>query len=609
MITSSTYREHVAPQRDLLAAFSSFDHRTTGDLPDVEVALAFRRLLTRLCSLMFLHGPSAPGRFLAAADAGGDLVATTSAFLEHGAPAPDLGQGPSELQQELVHFSRIVDIGTAGFDDARAVRALRRLRNSDRLPERLKVTSELMIVTRSRMLQRGKDLDVPQLRPDDTTAEDIDGHTTVFIGQVDPHYLLVIAGPRRRERRQMGFWFRALTAYLTPAEAAIALWAHIEEHATAGWCELALVEHRPGGKVGTLVWEWSRPEVDLASETWPHVRLPQLRHDTHATLMTRCGLNVTASGDLVHVGGAADGTRTVTLYPIVSKRSDPADLAERACHLLTDLQGPPMLSLECGHIHLDRTLDVDQDTGVLIGAAAFRLLAARQPTPPAITPMLDDDHVLIKLRPRDYAAFLAQRLPQAASHVIVESSPIVRAIVTAVYARLFDCGLEPDLRERGGNLFLQMDQGWYCELFEDIAGTMATGCILFETALLIYRTAPERFTAYFTARFHLDTPVHDTACAILDQDGDHDTIMAQLTGYYAQFSDVTDPRRPDKDILALVNAVLTETGTGVCHLNVLEDYYEVQQHKVRALLMALHLPFRLATIHFNATTGRVVLDA
>ncbi|MGH3925381.1 MAG: hypothetical protein ACRDTT_21410 [Pseudonocardiaceae bacterium] len=44
------------------------------------------------------------------------------------------------------------------------------------------------------------------------------------------------------------------------------------------------------------------------------------------------------------------------------------------------------------------------------------------------------------------------------------------------------------------------------------------------------------------------------------------------------------------------------------HLNVLEDYYEVQQHKVRELLDLLGLPLRLVTVHFNATSGRVVCD-
>ena len=38
----------------------------------------------------------------------------------------------------------------------------------------------------------------------------------------------------------------------------------------------------------------------------------------------------------------------------------------------------------------------------------------------------------------------------------------------------------------------------------------------------------------------------------------------------------------------------------------LEDYYEVQQHRVRELLCLLGLPLRLVTIHFNAVTGRVV---
>lgn len=54
--------------------------------------------------------------------------------------------------------------------------------------------------------------------------------------------------------------------------------------------------------------------------------------------------------------------------------------------------------------------------------------------------------------------------------------------------------------------------------------------------------------------------------------------------------------------------MLADVEGQVAHLNVLEDYYEVQQGKVRALLQLLDLPFRLVTIHFNARTGRVVID-
>ncbi|MCW6005400.1 hypothetical protein K1W54_12525 [Micromonospora sp. CPCC 205371] len=62
-----------------------------------------------------------------------------------------------------MHFSRIVDVGAVGFDDPRAERALRRLHHSHRLPEPLKVLSELIIVMRSRLLQRAARLPVPSL--------------------------------------------------------------------------------------------------------------------------------------------------------------------------------------------------------------------------------------------------------------------------------------------------------------------------------------------------------------------------------------------------------------------------------------------------------------
>lgn len=54
--------------------------------------------------------------------------------------------------------------------------------------------------------------------------------------------------------------------------------------------------------------------------------------------------------------------------------------------------------------------------------------------------------------------------------------------------------------------------------------------------------------------------------------------------------------------------MLADAAPVTAHLNVLEDYYELQQHKVREFLDLLELPLRLITVHFNATSGRVVCD-
>ncbi|SDG75011.1 hypothetical protein SAMN05421505_107177 [Sinosporangium album] len=93
----------------------------------------------------------------------------------------------------------------------------------------------------------------------------------------------------------------------------------------------------------------------------------------------------------------------------------------------------------------------------------------------------------------------------------------------------------------------------------------------------------------------------------LSSDQPHDVKVEKLQAYYAMFRDVTDPHRPHPHITSLVNDVLANAGPVTAHLNVLEDYYEVQQRRVRTLLNLLNLPIRLVTVHFNTATGRIVM--
>jgi hypothetical protein len=221
--------------------------------------------------------------------------------------------------------------------------------------------------------------------------------------------------------------------------------------------------------------------------------------------------------------------------------------------------------------------------------------------------MMDDDHVLVRLAPVTYRAFLHRTFGAAPMHLICESSPIIRAIAVELLRRMSTSPLAAHFQRRGGNLFLPLGDGSHCELFEGIDGsTPVTGCVFFEIALLTYRCDPARFDQYFTGRYHLREGVHDHAAAIFSGTQPHDVKAAELARYYAAFADVTSPSRADSGITALVSEVLQRAAPVTAHLNVLEDYYEVQQHRVRELLRLLGLPLRLVTIHFNAVTGRVV---
>jgi hypothetical protein len=129
--------------------------------------------------------------------------------------------------------------------------------------------------------------------------------------------------------------------------------------------------------------------------------------------------------------------------------------------------------------------------------------------------------------------------------------------------------------------------------------------VLFESALLVYRTNPEAFDAYTVRRVPGEDDVHLAAARILDTREPHDAKARRLAGLYERFSAITDPADPDPGFSDLVARVLAEVPAGTAHLNVLEDYYEVQQSKVRELLAVLGLPFRLVTLFFNTQSGRV----
>jgi hypothetical protein len=610
-------RGHPEARRDLLAAFSPLDHPTTATLTAQELTGAFERLMQRLVVLAALHGPGAAGTFLAAlADPGdgADIVDVVAAFLERG--AGDSAAGPSEIQQELVHFSRIVDIGHLGLNAGVDEHALRRLRGSSRLPDSLKVLSELLVVTRARLAQRGLLLPVPWIRPGPAAEADSPADLTTAVPAGNPDYWMAVRCGRRRIRRQFRHELSALLGYLTPAEAGLALWAHASEQQLPLDVQLAVVQADACHGITAVQWRYQPGICPAGEDVIARVarRLPTISRlppgDTALIEMGPASYRVHAADRRsATVTETQTGTQAagLTAPDLAARALSPADLAGRAHDLLAAYTGPDLASMEAGHIHLDRDLDVDQDTGTAIGAALLPMLASRQRRPPLLTPMMDDDHVLVRLAPATYRAFLGRTFGAAPMHLICESSPIIRAIVVELFRRMNNSPLAGRYQRRGGNLFLPLGDGSHCELFEGIDGsTPITGCVFFEVALLTYRCDPGRFDQYFTDRYHLRESVHDHAAAILSASQPHDARAAELGRYYATFADVTSPNHADLGITALVSEVLKRAAPVTAHLNVLEDYYEVQQHRVRELLRILGLPLRLVTIHFNAITGRVV---
>jgi hypothetical protein len=615
MILSSTYKERIDFTHDILAAYSALDHRTTAELGRLEVQSSFRRLLYRLSALVMLHGVEASKSMLiqlASGSGGDDPVWVISNFLERGrADSPVELTG--ELQQELVHFSRIVDVGALGLGHADSARAISRLHNSVRLPESMKVLSELMIVARSRLIQRGSSIEAPSRNPSKYDERDLGRMATIIAAPDDCGHAAVIECSRRRLRRELGYYFHNLLSYLTASEASAVLWAYIHEEAPLEYVSFTVVSEAVEA-CNALTWEYSGFDKDQDPMQDCFDSLPLRR-----TLLGEMSLPIGRATIVNDIHSEESGEFTIklqseallcslTITPEPEKR--PAELqamAERCVPLWDDYKGPEVVSIECGHIHLDREIDVDQEAGVTIGREIYQHIRRGQERVPSLTPMMDDDHVMVKLSPREYAEFLRRFLPGRHFYLIPESSPIIRSIAAVLYARIKLLGLDESLALRGGNQFILLENGNYCEIIEDISGTCTTGCVFFETALLAYRCAPGEFDAYFRERFSLDGDVHAVAAELLTMDISHDEKVRILGEFYDRFSEVTEIHRPDAGVSELVYSILGSAGEQWGHLNVLEDYYEVQQEKVRALISLLKLPFTLISLHFNVATGRLEL--
>ena len=616
MILTTSYRGRRGIKRDLLAGFSAIDYPTSGGMDAPDLDRAFLRLLIRLSSLCSLHGPQVARDLVNALEGSDDPFSLVSNTLETGAVTePDPSSFSRELQQEIVHFSRIVDVGRDGFGRPPAA-GIKRVRRSSRLPAELKVLSELMIVARGRLAQRGRDITrAASRRPGTAKSEPYPG-VLIQRPEHSDDFVLVLASGRRRLRLETAFYFGNLLAYLPPGDAFAVLAAHLAETAPQSGLRMFLAAADNPGRLAVRYWG-AIPAVpedpfDAARQLLPRADEITIPRDRLSP--------VSAAADAIRLeyrGGTAmiavrsdDGSWPAAVSSPLRALSDAGsadlgDLARRAAQALdAGLRSGRVLSVECGHIHLDRSLDVDQEAGARIGAAVYQALSGRQPAP-LLAPMMDDDHVLVRLRPAEYAAFLGRHFPDVLFRLIPESSPVIRAIAVALYARLASSDAADLLAVRGRNLFLRLSGGSACELFEDFEGSPVTGCVLFESALLVYRTDPEAFDAYAVRRFPGEDDVHLAAARILDTREPHDTKARRLAGLYERFSAITDPADPDPGFSDLVARVLAEVPAGTAHLNVLEDYYEVQQSKVRELLAVLGLPFRLVTLFFNTQSGRV----
>lgn len=620
MITTSTYLEHAGLDREILAAFSASDMSITSELPEAAITEQARKLLLRLCVLCAYTTENLGASLLDALEIAnkGEAVEIVNTYLEFGRKPATLHEvntlARRELQQEIVHFSRIVDVESAVVS---RVPNTKRLNRSRSVPRSMKVLCELLTVVRSRHIQRGAAVPEPQeLRPAYMTV-DVLGSITAMWHPSTETFLLLTEHPRRRVRREVCYLFREVLTYLTPREAALAIAVVMSEDAAfqGGWLQVvtqanptavSLVEfgcQSDGGSGSTV----KRVRQILPRETQIEVvagASQVVRSDRSKLEFRNIAGRMTVTLLLDKV--AAD-SRDIQMTLRVADERPALDLKQMAREARAAVAALPLenvASLECGHIHLDRLLDVDQDVGMTIGGALHEEIKTRGGAC-RLLPMVDDDHVVTALKPSEYVAQFSQCVGISPLELIPESSPIIRAIVVALFERTRRGDDARSLRKHGGNLYWSLPSGNVCEVFEDYDGTCQNGCAFFELGLLTYRTWLEAIARYFMQRFALSEHPHDYIRSVLDSDASHDAKYETLQQYYSHFSAVSRPQAPDAQFCALIDRLVDGADREILHLNVLEDYYEVQQQKVRELIARLRLPFRLVSVHFNVSTRRM----
>lgn len=606
MIREKTYLGVTDMGTALLSAFSAIDESLAGELDEAAAERELRRLMVRLATLAALHDDNAPSRMLDGLRTP-DVphVEFVSQLLERGAPDRHVPAADfRELQQELVHFSRITDLMPQRDG------AMRRLARSHRIPLSLKVLAELITVVRSRLVATTGNVPTP-LRPvaPSQLCKTEDDRSVLVRAITDTHFIFGCWGGRRRQRLQAAYLFEQLVQYLTPLEATLAVSAYASE--SDAWDTLGLfAAERHAGSVRCV----QRAEPSTTQQDfwhWLGARIPRLATlptDGPTSQIDLAGSHVTVDGPSLAVTfpcGTSCRTALLPTAPIIYADSFFCQAAVDAYRSADD---PSVVaSLECGHVHLDRNVDRDQRIGTAIGRALIAQIQPFQKEPVALVPMVDDDHVLVRLAPSAYRRQFAEWSGTDVFHLTPESSPIIRAIVVWLFTRL---RLEAcaAIVKRGGNLYLEHRQV-HCELFEDIAGRCDNGCVLFEVGLLTYRSAIGLFHSAFHDRFALDTSIHAAILAQLDRtDAPFDAVANDVQRMCRLFESLTNPLEPDADWCALCERAMAELSAAPRrHINVLEDYYESQQEKVRRLIELLRLPFSLATVFFNSSTGRVTL--
>ncbi|PFC81028.1 hypothetical protein CN272_27930 [Bacillus anthracis] len=627
MIKTTTYLESENQIKSLLASFTPLDRSISDSLNKEVIYEHYGNLLLRLSTLCYYHGWDVPQQLLTAIekDENDNLFNLINSYLELGIYEENSEiVNRRELQQEIVHFSRIVDIQPSKqeLDSALEIQN-KRLKKSKFLPDTLKVLTEILTVVRSRHLSRGKKVQLPVNTYRELNNIKNDGSITVQYANDNTDYILIIQSDRQRLRREVSYLYKFLLEYLTPVESALALSIYLTEIKPKNKVSLFLITAASDDKINTLTWQYVRDSNnDFELVDWVKGNLPKIKTIESVELQEELtkyfkktspnlSINVIPEHNQYHISFNENNIEPLNLDITLVQQQNQSlaieDICKKAISLIEKNLDGNILSIECGHIHLDRELDRDQDTGMTIGSTVFQYLKRSQEQPPLLTPMVDDDHVIIQLLPKIYDTYFSNYIGRNPYELIPESSPIIRAILVSLYAEMAQSNFKNQIVLGGDNLYLEIDEYTTCELFEDFNGWCDNGCAFFELGLLIYRSAPRYFAEYVHKRFNLEYNLHDKIFSILNKEIPHNDKVENIKTLYAKFDEITNPHQPDQDFKNHVFSLLKAQNGKFNHLNILEDYYEVQQHKVRAMIELLNLPINLKSLHFNTATGRVVL--
>ena len=284
--------------------------------------------------------------------------------------------------------------------------------------------------------------------------------------------------------------------------------------------------------------------------------------------------------------------------------SVPLELKDVALSIPNDLVNAKKIVIESAHLHADRESSQTQlNTTLLRNELVMKLQNSGFMGEIEDILMIDDYHVVNRL---DYKKYLSElKLNNfTPDFVILESSPVVRAIAIEVLIKLFKT-TPNKLEVKGGNLYLKINQNKVIELVEGLGEKDTIGCVLFDAAFSLFKKDIKSATTLFK----------EVAEADLIDKTDSDLLKFYLkekdpvkrNEFYGKLN-VTLPTLNDlkKSVKTPFLNVL-ENVSGVEVVNVHEIFYKPQQAKVNALLSMINTK-SITSAYINPQANDVLIE-